>query len=65
MNGSAEKNRSMNLPMLIMAVIIGGGLLDQFNADEIRFEKPALAIVYLIGFAIAVYVLVSGYRRGR
>ncbi|QQR87665.1 MAG: hypothetical protein IPJ76_05415 [Flavobacteriales bacterium] len=65
MNASTEKKKSLNLPMLIIAVIIGGGLLDQFHADELRFEKPALAIVYMVGLAIAVYVLVSGFRKGR
>lgn len=65
MSGSTEKKRSLNLPMLIIAMIIGGGLLDQFHADEMRFEKPALAFVYAVGFAIAVYVLVSGFRKGR
>lgn len=65
MNASTEKKKSLNLPMLIITVIIGGGLLDQFNADELRFEKPALAIVYMVGLAIAVYVLVSGFRKGQ
>lgn len=65
MNESKEKKRPLNLPMLIIAIIIGAGLLDQFDSGEMRFEKPALAIVYAIGFAIAVYVLVSGFRKGR
>ncbi len=60
-----ENERSLNLPMLIIAIIIGSGLVDQFDPEELSFEKPALAVVYMIGLAIAVYVLVAGFRKGR
>lgn len=60
-----ENKRSLNLPMLIIAIIIGSGLVDQFDIEELSFEKPALAVVYMIGLSIAVYVLVAGFRKGR
>ena len=49
-----ENKRSLNLPMLIIAIIIGSGLVDQFDIEKLSFEKPALAVVYMIGLAIAV-----------
>ncbi|MBK6775044.1 MAG: hypothetical protein IPG74_04065 [Flavobacteriales bacterium] len=60
-----ENKRSLNLPMLIIAIIIGSGLVDQFDIEKLSFEKPALAVVYMIGLAIAVYVLAAGFRKGR
>ena len=60
-----ENKRSLNLPMLIIAIIIGSGLVDQFDFEKFSFAKPALAVVYMIGLSIAVYVLVAGFRKGR
>jgi len=60
-----ENKRSLNLPMLIIAIIIGSGLVDQFDIEKLSFVKPALAVVYMIGLAIAVYVLAAGFRKGR
>jgi len=51
--------------MLIIAIIIGSGLVDQFDIEKLSFVKPALAVVYMIGLAIAVYVLAAGFRKGR
>lgn len=43
----------------IMAIILGVTLFKQFDFQTLTFEKPALAIVYIIAFAISVYALVK------
>lgn len=43
----------------IIAIILGVTLFKQFDFENFKFEKTGLAIVYFIGFAISIYVLVK------
>ena len=49
-----------NFPFTIIAIILGVSLYRQFDIDTLTFEKPALAIVYLIAFALSVFFLIKG-----
>jgi len=57
-----EKKNSLTFVFAVVAIILGITLFKQFDFAELRFEKTGLAIVYLIGFIIAIYVLVSNAR---
>ncbi|MEE9363826.1 MAG: hypothetical protein V3U92_14590 [Cellulophaga sp.] len=46
----------------IMAIIIGVALFKQFDFENLKFEKPALAILYLITFIFSIYGIVKNYK---
>lgn len=43
----------------IIATILGVTLFKHFDFQNLKFEKPALDVVYLITFAISIYMLVK------
>mgnify|MGYP003494512239 CR=1 FL=1 len=47
----------------IIAIILGVTLFRQFDFENFKFEKTGLAIVYLIGFVISIYVLVKNSKK--
>jgi membrane protein DedA with SNARE-associated domain len=43
----------------IIAVILGVTLFKKFDFENLKFEKPWLAIVYIICFSFAIYGLIT------
>lgn len=41
----------------IIAIILGITLYKQFDFANLKFEKPALAVVYFIVFIFSIYIL--------
>lgn len=56
-----EKNNAMTFTMSIVAIIVGVALYRQIDFKTMTVEKPALAVVYAVTFAAAVFVLVKNY----
>lgn len=54
-----EKNKVPVFTLSIVAIILGVVLFKQFDFKNLTFEKPGLAIVYLIAFVIAIYFLIK------
>jgi len=48
-----------NFFLVIIAVIIGGTIFDQFDFQNLRFEKPALAVVYIITFIACIGFMIK------
>lgn len=48
-----------NIFTIIMAVIIGGGIVKLFDFQSLTFEKPALAVVYIIAFILSIGFMVK------
>jgi len=57
-----EKKKALSFTFSIVAIILGVTLFKKFDFETLRFEKTGLAIVYAIGFLIAIYVLISNAR---
>ena len=57
-----EKKKALTFTFSIVAIILGVTLFKKFDFQTLRFEKTGLAIVYLIGFLIAIYVLINNAR---
>ncbi|MFK5856746.1 MAG: hypothetical protein QM503_11490 [Bacteroidota bacterium] len=51
--------KSINFFFVIIALILGQALFEQFDFENLTFEKPALAIVYIIVFVISIYLIVK------
>lgn len=43
-----------NFYLVIISIIIGAALFKQFDFQNFKFEKPALAIVYIITLIICI-----------
>ena len=50
---------SFNFFFIIIAIILGQALFEQFDFENLKFEKPALAVVYIIVFVISIYLIVG------
>jgi len=54
-----ENKKAPNFFLVIIVIILGQALFEQFDFENLKFEKPALAIVYIIVFVISIYLLVK------
>ncbi|MGN7824390.1 hypothetical protein HGH92_26805 [Chitinophaga varians] len=54
-----ENKKGLSPVLLIVAIILGAALYKQFDFQHFKFEKPALAIVYLIVFVGCIFFLVK------
>jgi len=46
----------------IVAIILGWTLFKQFDFESLKFEKPALAVVYILTFIMSVFFLVKNVK---
>lgn len=53
-----ENRRTFSFTLSIVAIILGVTLFKQFDFKNLRFEQPALAVIYIIVFVASVYFLV-------
>lgn len=58
-----ENKKVLSFTCTITAIILGVTLFKQFDFKNLKFENPALAIVYIIGFVISIYFLIKGYKK--
>ncbi len=49
-----ENRKALVFGSTIGAIILGVTLFKQFNFKSFEFEKPALAVVYMIGLVICI-----------
>ena len=58
-----EKNKAPMFTFTIIAIILGVTLFKQFDFENLKFENTGLAIVYLVVFIFAIYVLIKDFRK--
>ncbi len=54
-----ENKKGLNFFFLIIAIILGSTLWKQFDFNTLKFQQPALAIIYIIVFVASVYFLIK------
>jgi hypothetical protein len=54
-----KNKKAPNLFLVIIAIILGQALFEQFDFENLKFEKPTLAAIYSIVFVISIYLLVK------
>jgi len=54
-----ENKKSLLFPLMVVVIILGVTLYKQFDFESLKFEKPALAVLYIIVFLAALYFLVK------
>lgn len=48
-----------NFFSIIIAIIVGGALVKEFDFESLKFENPVLAIVYIITFIICIGFMIK------
>ena len=59
-----QKKTSLNIIFLIIALIVGGGLWREFDTAAMKFKNTGLAIVYVLTFLFAIYMLLKDLIKG-
>ncbi|SDD74439.1 hypothetical protein SAMN05216464_102439 [Mucilaginibacter pineti] len=57
-----ERNKTPSFTLSIIAIILGVTLFKQFDFENLKFEKPWLAIVYIIVFVTSIYFLIKNFK---
>jgi hypothetical protein len=52
-------NKKTNIVPILLVFTLGMATFNQFDFEKFEFENPALSIVYIIGFATSIYLLVK------
>ncbi|MBO9586755.1 MAG: hypothetical protein J7574_21525 [Flavobacterium sp.] len=54
-----NKNQPITFVFWIVAIILGVTIYKQFDFKNLKFENPALAIIYILVFVFSVYYLIK------
>lgn len=57
-----SNKKGLRFLFLIIAIILGWTIFKQFDFENLKFEKPALAVVYVLTFIMSVYFLVNSFK---
>ncbi len=52
-----EKKSALTFTLSVIAIILGVTLYRKFDFETLRFEKPGLAIIYIITLIISIIFL--------
>jgi len=54
-----ENKKALIFALRISTIIIGVALFKQFDFQNLKFEKPALGMVYFVTFVFLLYVQIK------
>ncbi|WP_281631266.1 hypothetical protein [Flavobacterium luteolum] len=54
-----NKNQPITFVFWIVAIILGVTLYKQFDFQNLKFENPAMAVIYSIVFVFSVYYIIK------
>lgn len=46
-----------SFPLIIIAIVLGGTIFKEFDFKNLTFEKPALAVVYILTLLMTIYFI--------
>jgi len=58
-----ENKKGLSVVLLIPTIILGVALIEKFDYENLKFEKPALAFVYFIGFALSIIFQFKSFKK--
>ncbi|WP_035651775.1 hypothetical protein [Flavobacterium sp. ASV13] len=58
-----ENKSALRFTFSIIAIILGVVLFKQFDFETLKFEKPGLAIIYIVVFLFSIFVLIKNYKK--
>jgi len=54
-----NNKKEYSYPLIIIAVVLGWTIFKQFDFEKLKFEKPAMAVVYTLTFLMTVYFILK------
>lgn len=58
-----ENNKSITFVFWVIAIILGVTLFKQFDFKTLKFENPAMAVIYAIVFVFSVYYIIKNSKK--
>jgi len=58
-----EKKNALTFTFSVIAIILGVTLYKQFDFKDLKFEKPWLAVLYILVFIFSVIVLLRNFKK--
>lgn len=58
-----ENKKPITFIFWVIAIILGATLFKQFDFKTLKFENPALAIIYSIVFVFSVYYIIKNSKK--
>ena len=58
-----ENKKGINFFFAIIAIIVGSAIYKQFDFEKVRFEKPALAVIYIVVFVASIFFIIRDYKK--
>ncbi|TDX14263.1 hypothetical protein [Flavobacterium sp. S87F.05.LMB.W.Kidney.N] len=58
-----ENKKPITFIFWVITIILGVTLYKQFDFETFKFEKPALAVLYIIVFVFSVIVLIKNFKK--
>ena len=58
-----EKKKGSSFVFIIIMIIVGVALYKQFDFQNFKFEKPALAVVYAVVFVASISIIIKNRLR--
>lgn len=58
-----ENNKSITFVFWVIAIILGVTLFKQFDFKTLKFENPAMAVIYAIVFLFSVYYIIKNSKK--
>lgn len=58
-----ENKKPITFIFWVIAIILGVTLFKQFDFQNLKFEKPALAAVYALVFVFSVFIIVKNSKK--
>ena len=54
-----NNKKEYSYPLIIIAVVLGWTIFKQFDFEKLKFEKPAMAVVFTLTFFMTVYFILK------
>lgn len=52
-----NNKKGIPFPLLIIAIVLGWTIIKQFDFENLKFEKPAMAVICILTFVMTVYMI--------
>lgn len=52
-----KNKKGLPFPLVIIAIVLGWTIVKQFDFENLKFEKPAMAVIYILTFVMTVYMI--------
>lgn len=52
-----KNKKGIPFPLVIIAIVLGWTIVKQFDFENLKFEKPAMAVIYILTFVMTVYMI--------